>query len=93
MFLKAKERCATKLSKELDDPSTITKAYWPILNTWLNNTQIPNVPLLNVNGKVISNFNKKLELFNLHFTSQKTPIYNSSVIPPLVYETNGGLHL
>ena len=93
MFLKAKERYATKLSKELDDPSTITKAYCSILNTLLNNTQIPNVPLLNVNGKVISNFDKKLELFNLHFTSQKTPINNSSVIPPLVYETNGGLRL
>ena len=93
MFLKAKERCATKLSKELDDPSTITKAYWPILNTWLNNTQIPIVPLLNVNGKVISNFDKKLELLNLHFTSQKTSTNNSSVIPPLVYQTNGGLRL
>ena len=93
MFLKAKERYATKLSKELDDPSTITKAYWSILNTLLNSTQIPHVPLLNVNGKVISNFDKKLELFNLHFTSQKTPINNSSVIPPLVYETNGGLRL
>ena len=32
--------------------------------------------------------NKKQELFNLNFTSQCTPIKNSSELPPLCYKTN-----
>ena len=60
MIVEAKE----KLSKELDDSSTMPNAYWSILNTFLNNKKIPNIPPLNVNGKIISNFEKKAELFN-----------------------------
>ena len=67
------------------------KAYWSILNTILNNKKIPSIPPLNVNGKIISSFEKKAELFNLHFASQCTPINNSSVLPPLEYKTNGRL--
>ena len=54
------------------------------LNTFLNNNKIPNIPS-NVNGKIISNFDKKLKLFKLHFASQCAPINNSSVVPPLDY--------
>ena len=70
---------------------TMPKAYWSILNTILNNKKIPSIPPLNVNGKIISNFEKKAELFNLHFASQCTPINNSSVLLPLEYKTNGRL--
>ena len=64
------------------------KAYSSILNTFLNNKEIPNIPPLNVNGKIISNFDKNAELFNSHFASQCTPGNNSSVLPPLEYKTN-----
>ena len=57
----------------------------------LNNKKIPNIPPLNKNGKIISNFEKKAELVNLHFASQCTPINNSSVLPPLEHKTNGPL--
>ena len=56
------------------------KAYWSILNTFLNNKKIPNIPPLNANGKIIFNLDKKMELFNSHFASQCTPINNSSVL-------------
>ena len=59
MIVKAKEWYINKLSKKLDDPSTMPKAYWSILNTFLNNKKIPNIPPLNVNGKITSNFEKK----------------------------------
>ena len=62
-----------------------------ILNTFLNNKKISNIPSLNINGKIISNFEKKGELFNSHLASQCTPINNSSVLPPLEYKTNGRL--
>ena len=88
MILEAKERYTNKLNKKLDDPSTRAKAYWPILNTFLNSKKIPNIPPLKVSGRIISNFVKKVELFNSHFTSQCTQINNSSVLPPLEYKTN-----
>ena len=67
------------------------RAYWSILNTFLNNKEIPNIPPLNVEGKIISNFDKKVKLFNSHFAPQCPPINNSSVLPPLEYKTNGRL--
>ena len=62
--------------------------YCSILTTFLNNKELPNIPSLNENGKIISNFEKKAELFNSHFASQCAPINNSSVLPPLEYKTN-----
>ena len=55
----------------------------------LNKKKIPNNLPLNVNDKIISNFDKKAELFNSHFSFQYTPVSNSSVLPPLEYKTNG----
>ena len=88
MIDETKERYTNKLSKKLDDPSTMSKAYCSILNTFLNNKKIPNFPPLNVNGKIISNFDKKVEPFNSYFASQCTSSNNSSVAPPLEYKTN-----
>ena len=73
--------------------STMPKAYWSVLNKFLNNKKIPNIRPLNVNGKIISNFYKKEELFNSLFAYQCTPINNSSVLPPLEYKTMGGWRL
>ena len=84
MILKAKTKYTSKLSKRLDDSSTMPKAYWSILNTFLNNKNPP----INVDDEIISNSDKKAELFNLHFSSQCTPINNSNVLPPLVYKIN-----
>ena len=68
----------------------MTKAYRSILNTFLNNKKIPNIPPLNVNGKIIYNFEKKAKLFNSYFASQCTLINNSSVLLPLEYKTMSG---
>ena len=59
MIAETKERYTNKLSKKLDDPSTMRTAYWSILNTFLNNKKIPNIPPPNVNGKIIFNLTKK----------------------------------
>ena len=58
MIIDAKERYINKLSKKLDDPVTMPKAYWSILNIFFNNKKIPNIPPLNVNTEIISNFEK-----------------------------------
>ena len=75
MIVEAKERYANKLSKKLDDPSLMSKAYWSVLNTLLNYKKMPNISPLKVNGKIISNFQKKAELFNSHFACH--PIYSN----------------
>ena len=91
MIIQAKEKYTNRLSKKLDDPSIILKVYWSILNTFLNTKKILNIPSLNINGKIISNFEKKVKLFNSHFASQCNPVNNSSVPPLLEYKTNGRL--
>ena len=75
MIVEAKERYANKLSKKLDDPSLMSKAYWSVLNTLLNDKKMPNISPLKVNGKIIPNFQKKAELFNSHFACH--PIYSN----------------
>ena len=79
MIAEAKERYTSKLRKKLDDPSTMPKAYWSILHTFLNNKKIPNIPPLNVNGKIISNFEKKRN-FSIH-----TLLLNVSHLTTQVY--------
>ena len=91
MIIQAKEKYTNRLSKKLDDPSIILKVYWSILNTFLNTKKILNIPSLDINGKIISNFEKKVKLFNSHFASQCNPVNNSSVPPLLEYKTNGWL--
>ena len=88
MIVEAKERYTNILSKKLDDPSTIPKTYWSILNTFLNNQKNTQIPPLNVNSKIISNSDKKVQLFNSYFSSQCTPLNNSSVLPHLEYKTD-----
>lgn len=58
-----------KLSKTLYDPSTMLSAYNSILNAFVNN-------------KKNSDFDKKVEIFDLNFVSQCVPINNSSVLTP-----------
>ena len=49
------------------------KAYWSIINRNLNKKNIPNIPPLLVNNKLVSDFHKKVKLFNQHFAEQLRP--------------------
>ena len=57
------------MSSKLDCPDTGSKTYWFIINRILNKKKIPNIPLLLVNNKLVSDFHKKAELFNRHFAA------------------------
>ena len=61
-FSKAKyhERLAVKLN----DPKTARKTYWPILKTFANGLKISLIPILTLNGKFVSDFLDKPNLFN-----------------------------
>ena len=78
--------------KKLNVPSTAPKFYWSILNWFLNNKKIPSIPPIFHNGKVISDFKEKANLFNSFFASQCTPVSNSSVLPDISFHTNARLN-
>ena len=54
----------------LGSPETAPKTYWSTINRFLNTKKIPVIPFILVNGKLISDFQKKVNLFNNHFASQ-----------------------
>ena len=60
------------------DPATSAKTYWSILKTLLNNKNIPCIPPLFYQGKYVTDFKKKAELFNSFFARQCFIIQNSS---------------
>ena len=59
-----------KLSLKLDDSDKIPKKCWSIINKFLNNKKIPIMLSVFFEGKLISDFEKKVELFSNHLASQ-----------------------
>ena len=80
-----KEEYYLHLSKKLNDPSTSSKTYWSILKSFYNGSKVPLIPPLLVNNKFVSDFTKKVNLFNDFFSSQCTPLSNDSVLPSCKY--------
>ena len=82
LIIAAKEKNLIRLSAKLKDPSTAPNTYWSILNRFLINKEIPIIPPILVDDKVVSNFAEKAELFNSYFASQCIPVINKSLIIP-----------
>ena len=79
------------MSAKLDNPKSIRKTYWSIINTFLNNEKIPIIPPILVNGELVSDFKQKANIFNNHFASLCTPIKNGSKLPTFSYKTEKSL--
>ena len=69
MIQNQKERYFCYLSVKLNNPQTSPKMYWPIIKSCYNGRKIPIIPPLSVNGKIITNFKEKANLFNKCFLS------------------------
>ena len=76
-----------KMSAKLDNPKTISKPYWSIINKFLSNEKVPVISPLLVNNELVSDFKQKANIFNNHFVSQCTPIKNGSKLPKSSYKT------
>lgn len=63
---------------KLLDPKTAPKSYWPTLSRFSNNEKTLIIPPVLVEGRLISDFKKKAELFNSHFDAQCTVVNNTS---------------
>ena len=73
-------------SKKLMDPMTSAKTYWSILKSMLNNKEIPCIPPLFHQNKYVTDFKKKVELFNSFFPKQCSIIINSSELPSNIWK-------
>ena len=62
--MKAKSDYAQRMTNKLNGPRATPKTYWSILNSFLYNKKIRAIPPLFVNGKFVSDFCIKSNLFN-----------------------------
>ena len=86
MIDEAKCNYFRKAGKTLADPGTNSKTYWTLINTVLNKVKIPMIAPLIENGLFVTDFNKKEQISNDHFTLQCTTIDTGSEIlrdPPV----------
>ena len=63
---------------KLNNSQISPKTYWSITKLCSNGRKIPIIPPLSVNGKIITNFKEKANLFNKYFSSQCNPLPNGS---------------
>ena len=75
------------MSAELDNPKTVPKTYWLIINKFVSNKKTPIIPSVFVNSELVSDFQQKANLFKNYFASQCTPIENSSKLLNFIYKT------
>ena len=75
-----KEKYYLRISKKMMYPITIAKTYWSILKTLLNKKN-PCIPPLFHQGKFVTDFKKKDELFSSFFAKQCSILQNSSKLP------------
>ena len=83
----SKNRYIAKMSTKLDNPKSVPKAYWTIINKFLSNERIPIIQPILVNGDLVSDFKQKATIFNNHFASLCTAIKNGSKLPSFSYKT------
>jgi hypothetical protein len=94
IILDSKEKYLISQGSRLADPSTGSKTYWKILNTFLNKIKVPRIPPIFHDGDFITDCKEKATKFNDYFALQCTPFVTDSVLPPLTYLTNNRfLHL
>ena len=55
------------MNAKSDNPKSVPKTYWSIINTFLSNKKIPTTPPILVKGELVSDFKQKANIFNNHF--------------------------
>ena len=74
--------------RKVNGPNSALKTYWSILKSFVNHKKIPLIPPILVNGRLVTNFLKKANLFNKFITQQCNTIENDSTLPnDFVFET------
>ena len=92
LIIQAKEKHVAKMSAQLDNLKTAPKTYWSIISRFLNRRKMPAIPPILADGKLVSGFKIKTELFNSYFAAQCTPVKNASALPKFKYRTDKRLN-
>ena len=66
-ILQAKRNYILNMTSKLADSHTVPKTYWALLKRLLYTKKIPAIPPLLVDGKFVSNFCEKANIFNNFF--------------------------
>ena len=66
---------------KLTDNSTNQKTYWSILKNFTSNIKMPCIPPIFHNNNLISDFQKKADVFNDYFSNQCTVLETGSELP------------
>ena len=74
----AKDKYIIQMCEKLNDPNTVLKTYWKIINRFLSNKRTLAIPPILVNGEIITNLSRKASIFDKFFVSLCTPLQNSS---------------
>ena len=82
-LLSKQKKNIAKMDAKLDNPNTVWKTCWSIISTFLSKRKMPAIPPVLADGKLVSDFKIKSELFNSHFATQCTPVKNGNALPKL----------
>ena len=65
----------------MNNPLVQAKTYWSILKTLYNDENIPLIPPLLVDDKIVTDMKTKANIFNTFFAEQCTRLKNNSKLP------------
>ena len=65
----------------MNNPLLQVKTYWFILKTFYNNKEIPLIPPLLIDKKIVTDVRTKANIFDKFFAEQCTPLKNGSALP------------
>ena len=85
MIQDSKNAHFNRLSKKLSNPKTTPKAYWSILKSFYSDKKIPIIPPLVHNNNYVTDFKAKADLFNKYFSTQCSPLNNTSTLPSQLF--------
>ena len=85
MIQDSKNAHFNRLSKKLSNPKTTPKAYWSILKYFYSDKKIPIIPPLVHNNNYVTDFKAKADLFNKYFSTQCSPLNNTSTLPSQLF--------
>ena len=69
------------MSQKLCNKATSSEGYWSILNTFLNDENIPWIPAVFLDNKFVTDCRATAELFNTFFAEQCALSKNNSELP------------
>ena len=75
------------LGIKLSNYDTGSKYFWTALKRLVNNKKLTNIPPILEDGKIISDFHLKSNIFNNYFANQCSPNNTSSVLTPFQIDT------